>query len=147
MGAQETAAVAAHLPTLKKLKQIDLVIANGENSADGNGLTPAAADFLFHSGVDVITTGNHAFRRRESYPLYEQTETLLRPANYPESTTPGHGLCMVDMGRLQVCVINLMGPVYVESLQSPFETMDRLLEKAKEARIVVVDFHAEATGE
>ncbi|MCI9272862.1 MAG: TIGR00282 family metallophosphoesterase [Clostridiales bacterium] len=137
----------AHLPTLKKLKQIDLVIANGENSADGNGLTPAAADFLFHSGVDVITTGNHAFRRRESYPLYEQTETLLRPANYPESTTPGHGLCMVDMGRLQVCVINLMGTVYLESLQSPFETMDRLLEKAKEARIVVVDFHAEATGE
>ena len=127
----------AHLPTLKKLKQIDLVIANGENSADGNGLTPAAADFLFHSGVDVITTGNHAFRRRESYPLYEQTETLLRPANYPESTTPGHGLCMVDMGRLQVCVINLMGTVYLESLQSPFETMDRLLEKAKDRKSVV----------
>lgn len=137
----------SHLPALKKIKQIDLVIANGENSADGNGITPVSADYLLHSGVDVITTGNHSFRRRESYPLYDQCETLLRPANYPESTTPGRGMCMVDMGRLQVCVINLMGTVYLEALASPFETMDRLLAQAGDARIIIVDFHAEATGE
>lgn len=137
----------AHLPQLKRLKRIDLVVANGENSADGNGITPASADYLFTSGVDVITTGNHSFRRRESYSFYEDTETLLRPANYPEGTTPGHGMCMVDMGRLQVCVINLMGTVYLESLACPFETADRLLKQAKDARIILVDFHAEATGE
>ena len=71
----------AHLPALKRAKGIDLVIANGENSADGNGVTPASADYLLDSGVDVITTGNHSFRRRESYELYDTCETLLRPAN------------------------------------------------------------------
>ena len=95
------------LPSLKKLKSVDLVIANGENSADGNGLTPASAGYLFHSGVDVITTGNHAFRRRESYALYEEHPYVLRPANFPEGTTPGRGSCLVDLGRLQVQVINL----------------------------------------
>ena len=84
------------LPSLKKLKSVDLVIANGENSADGNGLTPASAGYLFHSGVDVITTGNHAFRRRESYALYEEHPYVLRPANFPEGTTPGRGSCLVD---------------------------------------------------
>ena len=69
------------LPSLKKLKSVDLVIANGENSADGNGLTPASAGYLFHSGVDVITTGNHAFRRRES------TDRDLPPVCDPESET------------------------------------------------------------
>ena len=108
------------LPSLKKLKNVDLVIANGENSADGNGLTPASASYLFHSGVDVITTGNHAFRRRESYALYEEHPYVLRPANFPEGTTPGKGSCLVDLGRLQVQVINLMGTVYLESLDCPF---------------------------
>ena len=112
------------LPSLKKLKSVDLVIANGENSADGNGLTPASAGYLFHSGVDVITTGNHAFRRRESYALYEEHPYVLRPANFPEGTTPGRGSCLVDLGRLQVQVINLMGTVYLESLDCPFRTAD-----------------------
>ncbi|MFR3203466.1 MAG: TIGR00282 family metallophosphoesterase [[Clostridium] leptum] len=115
------------LPSLKKLKSVDLVIANGENSADGNGLTPASAGYLFHSGVDVITTGNHAFRRRESYALYEEHPYVLRPANFPEGTTPGRGSCLVDLGRLQVQVINLMGTVYLESLDCPFRTADRIL--------------------
>ena len=114
------------LPSLKKLKSVDLVIANGENSADGNGLTPASAGYLFHSGVDVITTGNHAFRRRESYALYEEHPYVLRPANFPEGTTPGRGSCLVDLGRLQVQVINLMGTVYLESLDCPFRTADRI---------------------
>ena len=147
VGSRGCAFLRARLPQFKKYKGVDLVIANGENSADGNGITPASAEYLFKSGVDVITTGNHAFRRRECYPLFDSEETLLRPANYPKGTTPGRGLCMVDMGRVQVCVINLMGVVYLESLACPFETADRLLEGAKEARIRIVDFHAEATGE
>ena len=135
----------AHLPQLKKIKNIDLVIVNGENSADGNGITPVSADFLFDSGVDVITTGNHSFRRRESYEYYDSCEFLLRPANFP-SAAPGRGLCIVDKGRIQVAVISLMGTVYLESMDSPFDTADRLL-KQDLPKIILVDFHAEATGE
>lgn len=135
------------LPPLKRLKAIDLVIANGENSADGNGITPASLRYLFDSGVDVVTTGNHSFRRRESYELYDSAETLLRPANFPAGTTPGKGLCIVDLGRVRAAVINLMGTVYLESLRSPFETLDELLETPGLPKIRIVDFHAEATGE
>ena len=111
----------AHLPAFKKLKQIDVVVANGENSADGNGITPASADYLFKS------------------------ETLLRPANFPPSA-PGRGLCILDLGRLQVAVINLMGVVYMEPMDSPFDTADRLLSQDL-PRVILVDIHAEATGE
>lgn len=135
----------AHLPQLKKVKGIDLVIANGENSADGNGLTPVSVQFLFDSGVDVITAGNHSFRRKESYDLYDSRECLLRPANFP-SCVPGRGACVVDMGRTQVGVINLMGTVYMDSLDSPFDTADRLLADGM-PKITLIDFHAEATGE
>lgn len=136
----------AHLPALKKTKGIDLVIANGENSADGNGITPASAEYLLDSGVDVITTGNHSFRRRECYDFYDSCETLLRPANYPAGA-PGKGLCVVDMGRVQVAVINLMGTVYLENLPCPFETLEKLLKTPNLPKLCVVDFHAEATGE
>lgn len=134
----------AHLPHLKKLKHIDLVIANGENSADGNGITPASAQYLFDSGVDVITAGNHSFRRREMYEVFDRQEYLLRPANFPPGT-PGHGSCIVDQGRIQIGVVNLMGVVYLESLECPFAAADRLLKAMP--RVTLIDFHAEATGE
>ncbi len=132
------------LPAFKKMKGIDLVIANGENSADGNGLTPVSVQFLYDSGVDVITSGNHSFRRKESYELFDSSEYLIRPANFP-SSVPGRGACIVDMGRVQVGVVNLMGTIYMESLDSPFDTADRLL--ADMPKITLIDFHAEATGE
>ncbi len=135
------------LPALKKLKAIDLVIANGENSADGNGVTPVSLQHLLDSGVDVVTTGNHSFRRKESFELYDSCQVLLRPANFPAKTTPGRGMCLVDLGRTQVAVINLMGTVYLESLRCPFETLDELLKTPGLPRLCVVDFHAEATGE
>lgn len=134
-----------HLPQLKKYKAIDLVIANGENSADGNGITPTSAEYLFSSGVDVITAGNHTFRRKECYDLFDREDCLLRPANFPDGT-PGKGICTVDMGRVQVGVINLMGVVYMENLDCPFATADKLL-KQEHPRIMLVDFHAEASGE
>ncbi len=134
------------LPDLKKKEQIDLVIANGENAADGNGITPAAAEFLFSSGVDVITTGNHAFRRKEVYDLYDNCDTLLRPANYPDGSTPGKGLTVYDMGRIRVAVINLMGCMFMESLNDPYLVIDRMLDTLS-CRIVILDFHAEATAE
>ena len=135
----------SRLPALKRLKAIDLVVANGENSADGNGITPASAEYLFDSGVDVITTGNHSFRRKESYELYDECETLLRPANFP-AAAPGRGLCVVDLGRVQAAVINLMGTAYLESLRCPFETLEELLSAPDLPKVKIVDFHAEATG-
>ena len=137
------------LPQLKKIREVDVVIVNGENSSDGNGITPAAAEYLFSSGVDVITTGNHAFRRKESYDLYDSCEFLIRPANFPNGTTPGRGMTILDMGKIQVAVINLMGTAYLEPLDCPFKEADRLIAQAKEAnaKIIIVDFHAEATGE
>ena len=135
------------LPTLKKLKNIDMVICNGENSADGNGITPASADHLFDSGVDVITLGNHSFRRREIYDYLDENENIIRPLNFPEDTTPGKGVCIYDMGYTQVAVINLMGTVFLESLKCPFDMIDELLKSDRLPRIKIIDFHAEATGE
>ena len=136
------------LPALKKYKGIDLVIANGENSADGNGITPSSADYLFNSGVDVITAGNHTFRRREIYEELDNSPFLLRPGNYPGSA-PGRGWCLLDRGAYRVAVLNLQGVVYMESLRCPFEEADRMVREAKEAGAgaVFVDFHAEATSE
>lgn len=139
----------ARLPGLKRLKNIDIVIANGENSANGNGITPSGAEHIFKSGVDVITTGNHAFRRHEMYQYYDENSYIIRPANYPSSTTPGRGMTIIDMGRCSVAVLNIMGTSYMEPLDCPFTTADRLLEQAKAegAKITILDFHAEATGE
>ena len=134
------------LPALKKLKNIDLVIANGENSADGNGITPTSAEYLFSSGVDVITNGNHTFRRREVYDYLENHQSVIRPANYP-SSAPGVGYTIVDMGRIQVAVINIMGTVYLENLRCQFETLEEILAISDLPKIRMLDFHAEAAGE
>lgn len=136
------------LPIIKKEHSIDLVIANGENSAEGNGILPSSAESLFAAGVDVITGGNHSLRRKEIYNMLEENEFLLRPANLPASV-PGKGIAYVDLGYTTVAVINILGVIYMESLACPFETADKLVNEAKEngAKIIVVDFHAEATSE
>ena len=134
------------LPTLKRVKGIDLVICNGENSADGNGITPVSADHLFDSGVDVITLGNHSFRRKEAYDYLDTKPYIIRPANFPSGTTPGEGSCVVDMGRVRVKVINLMGTMFMDNtLTSPFDVVDSLLDD--DCKITIVDFHAETTSE
>ncbi len=134
------------LPSLKKREHISLVVANGENSADGNGLTPSSVEFLFSSGVDVITAGNHTFRRKEVYPLFDTCDTLIRPANFPETTTPGKGYTIYDFGRNKVAVINLMGCMYLEPLNDPYLVIDKVLSKI-DTKLIVLDFHAEATAE
>jgi metallophosphoesterase (TIGR00282 family) len=136
----------SHLPALRKQYGIDLTIANGENSADGNGITPFSADHIFASGVDVITTGNHVFRRKEIQDYLETHQRLLRPANYPDAA-PGMGWCSVDMGRSTVCVINLIGTVFMDSFDSPFRAADAILRRVGSNMITIVDFHAEATSE
>ena len=135
------------LPKIKKLHEIDLVVANGENSADGNGITPFSANHLFKSGVDVITTGNHAFRRREIFQKFDDEPHLIRPANFPAPDTPGSGVCTLDMLKYKVIIINLMGTVFMESMDCSFKTIDGILEKTEKNAIVIVDFHAEATSE
>ena len=145
VGSAGCAFLRSRLPALKKLKAVDLTVVNGENSADGNGLTPVSVQHLLDSGADVVTSGNHSFRRKESYETYDSCEALLRPANYP-SAAPGRGFCVVDLGRVQVGVLNLMGVVYMESMESPFDCADRILAGGV-PKITVVDFHAEATGE
>lgn len=135
------------LPSLKKIKGIDFVICNGENSADGNGLTPSSARFLFDSGVDCITLGNHAFRRAEVFDFLDENPFVARPENFPEGTTPGTGVLNIDTGRRVITVINIMGNMNIESgLACAFETADKALERA-EGRIIIVDFHAETTSE
>lgn len=134
------------LPNIKKDYNIDIVIANGENSAVGNGILPSSAKHLFDSGVDVITSGNHIFKRREVYPILDSNPFLIRPANY-NSSCPGVGVCTYDLGYTSVCIINLMGNVFMaEPLESPFITVERLL-KDITSKVIVIDFHAEATSE
>ena len=136
----------AVLPRIKRELAVDVCIVNGENSADGNGITPASAGYIFDAGADVITGGNHTFRRHEFYSLLEENEYLLRPANLPAST-PGRGVTVVDRGRYRVTVINLQGTVYMEALTSPFEALDAVLKEAGNPTFCIVDFHAEATAE
>ena len=131
---------------VKQLYGIDITIVNGENSAQGNGITPDSADMLFSAGADVITTGNHAFRRREAYPLFDSNQFLIRPANYPEGAAPGRGVCLLDMGAYSIAVVNLMGTVYLDPLDNPFTVADQMLEDITTPNIFV-DFHAEATSE
>ncbi len=135
------------LPGLKRVKGIDMVICNGENSSDGNGITPSSADYLFDSGVDVITLGNHSFRRKEVYSYLDEKPYIIRPANFPEATTPGVGCCVYDMGRVRVKVINLMGTMFLDnSLQSPFDIVDSLVSD-DDCAVKIIDFHAETTSE
>jgi 2',3'-cyclic-nucleotide 2'-phosphodiesterase len=138
-------------PGLKRLRAEhapDLVVVNGENAAGGVGITPSTADEIFHAGADVITSGNHVWDRKEILPYLDQHQRLLRPANYPDPS-PGRGVCVIE-GRngVPVAVVNLMGRVFMGDLEDPFRTADAILRELDGlVRVVVVDFHAEATSE
>lgn len=135
------------LPSLKKLKAIDFCIANGENSATGNGITPDSAEHLFTSGVDFITTGNHVFRRKEVYDYLDENEYVIRPFNLAPSA-PGKGYAIVDTGRYSVAVINLMGNMYADGCDNSFRAADKALKEiGNRTNIILVDLHAEATSE
>ena len=136
-------AVRRLVPELRRDLEIDLVIANGENSAGGAGLTSKTAGELFSSGVDVITSGNHVWDQKEIIPHLDSEAPILRPLNYPPAT-PGHG--HVDAGS--ALVINLIGRVFMGTFDCPFRTVDSLLESEDGLpKAVIVDMHAEATSE
>ncbi len=134
-----------NLARIRREQGIDFVIVNGENSAEGNGILPYCADTLFKCGVDVITTGNHAFKRHEINDYFDEHECLIRPANFHKNAH-GNGYCVVDMGRCEIAVINLIGRVYLPPNESPFDCVDEILKEIKTPNIFV-DFHAEATSE
>jgi metallophosphoesterase (TIGR00282 family) len=140
--------VGRHLASLVDRHLIDLVVANAENSAAGFGITPDVADELLGMGVDVLTTGNHVWDKKECYPLLSQEPRLLRPANYPPGL-PGVGWGVYrTSANVPVAVINLEGRVFMNNLDCPFRAADAILEElASAARIVLVDFHAETTSE
>ena len=138
-------AVRALLPDLKreKAKAIDFVTCNGENTAGGYGITADTAAELLQSGVDVLTSANHIWDKKEIIPLMDEDLPLIRLANYPGA--PGKGY--IHMGG--VTVVNLMGRVLLASLDCPFRTADALLDQLKEegnGNVIIVDFHAEATS-
>jgi metallophosphoesterase (TIGR00282 family) len=139
--------LASAMPELRERHSPDLVIANGENSAGGVGITETTAKDLFESGVDVITTGNHVFRHRDAYEFLDREERVVRPANYPMGN-PGRGHTVVEAAGRRVAVMNLSGSLTLKVARSAFPEADAILSKLEgNADAVIVDFHAEATSE
>lgn len=145
VGSAGCEALETELTSIKREYGADIVIVNGENSAEENGIDPNSAQRLFNSGADVITTGNHVFRKRSVNELLETNERVIRPANYGEDVH-GRGLCELDFGAYRAAVINLLGTTYLQPIENPFKYADKLLAET-DAKIIIVDFHAEATSE
>lgn len=148
VGSPGREAVEKLLPALKKEHKLDFVIANAENAAGGSGITPVVAEELFSFGVDVLTSGDHIWKKKEIFELINQEERILRPANYP-SGSPGRGFGVFKArdGR-KVGVVNVNGRVFMEALECPFRTTLAAVETlAKETKVILVDIHAEATSE
>jgi metallophosphoesterase (TIGR00282 family) len=141
-------AVADRLPSLREELDVDVCIANGENVADGVGITPKLADRLLESGVDAITLGNHTWRRMEIAPYLTGSDRVARPANYA-SGAPGKGLVFTtSRDGTTVAVINVMGSLFMDTPVSMWELVDGLVEEARRKTPVIwVDVHGEATSE
>lgn len=139
-------AVRAILPGLKREQQPDLTVLNGENAAGGFGLTAKLVEELRDAGADVITTGNHVFAQKEFVAELPGLERVLRPANYPP-TAPGRGWTVVPVNGHDVLVMNLIGRIFLDSLDDPFRAADAILKAHPGVRIVLCDMHAEATSE
>ena len=140
--------VRDRLADLVSHKQIDLVIANGENSAAGFGITPKIAEELLKNGVEVISGGNHSWDRREIMEFMPHEPRLLRPANFADGT-PGHGMYVgTAKNGMKYAVINLQGRIFLPAIEDPFRTADELLASLlADVAFVLVDFHAETTSE
>lgn len=140
-------AVKEMVHKLKKERQIDFCIANGENAAGGSGITYVVAQELYKAGVDGITLGNHTWSKREVVNFIDSDNNIVRPANYP-SELPGKGSTILDGEKGKIGILNLMGRVYMDSIDCPFKAAERELEYLKAfAKVIVVDMHAEATSE
>jgi metallophosphoesterase (TIGR00282 family) len=141
-------AVEERLPALREELAADFCVVNGENAADGAGITPRIADRILAAGADVITLGNHVWRRPEIGPYLADSERVIRPANV-SAGSPGRGLTVAAAADgTPVAVINLLGRLFIDSAVGPFEVVDELVDEArKRAQVILIDFHAEATSE
>ncbi len=149
MGRAAREAVMRQVPMLRTQYGLDFVVVNGENSAGGFGITPDIAEALFDAGVDVISTGNHVWDQQSISGYIADEPRLLRPVNFPAGT-PGRGVGLYDVGDKRVLVINVMGQLFMESLDEPFAAIERELAACPlgdVADAIIVDVHAEATSE
>jgi metallophosphoesterase (TIGR00282 family) len=148
VGAPGRGAVEARLQGLRAELGVDACVLNGENLADGVGITPRLADRVLAAGADVITLGNHAFRRNEIGPYLESSDRVIRPAN-TSVHSPGRGMAVVGVANgTRLAVINVLGSLFLHPASSMFEVIDDLVEDAtRETPLVLVDVHAEATSE
>lgn len=136
------------LPTLLRDHAPAFVVVNGENAAGGFGISARIAEAFFTWGVDVITTGNHVWRNKDVFKIIDSEKRLLRPLNYPEGA-PGKGSVLVEKHGTQVGVVNVLGRVFMDPLDCPFKAARREVHALRRAgaKIILVDFHAEATSE
>lgn len=141
-------AIRKLLPQLKKEHSLDFVIANAENAAGGSGITPKVAEDLFDSGVSIITSGDHIWKKRDIFEIIGKEERILRPVNLPIGA-PGQGWGVFKNSKgAKIGVINVQGRVFMEALESPFHTVKAAQEKISEqTKAIIVDIHAEATSE
>lgn len=125
----------------------DFVVANGENVTDIHGISAADATALLDCGIDLLTTGNHTFSRRDIYAFLDSSGDIIRPANYPPSC-PGTGYTIKNVGGWRLLCVNVMGTAFMEPLDSPFDAVDRILERERgKFDLSLLDIHAEATSE
>lgn len=140
-------AVLERIQDLREQHAIDLAIMNAENLAGGFSVTPSLCEQLFASGIDVMTSGNHIFDKKEAIPYIGKQPRLLRPANYPPNT-PGSGIWTGVINGTKVAVMNLMGRVFMPPSDDPFRVVDQLLaDLSNDTKVRIVDMHAEATSE
>lgn len=142
--------VARRVPLLRQEHKIDIVIANGENLASGVGITMDKAEEVFRAGVDVLTTGNHVWKKREFIEHLSKNDEkrILRPANYPDGA-PGLGYRIYDVAGMKLGIINLQGRIFMDAIDCPFQAGRRAVKELKDggAQAIFVDLHAEATSE
>jgi metallophosphoesterase (TIGR00282 family) len=147
IGKPGTRALFYNLKTVIKETDADLVIVNGENAFEGSGLTPELVHEFYNSGVDVITSGNHIWRKKEIYSLLESEDRVLRPENYPKKV-PGKGFCTITVKDIPVSVLNLEGKLNNARLPCPFQIgKDRIKKLIKISPLIIIDFHAEIPQE
>lgn len=148
VGAAGRAIFQKHIDKLKRAYKINAVIVNGENCANGRGITPKNVRFFEHNGVDVVTSGNHIWKYKEIYQYLDENSNLLRPANFPVGV-PGVGATTFMVEGNRIAIINLQGRVFMKELiDCPFFKADALVKQIQEkTNIIFVDFHAEATSE
>ena len=148
VGSPGREAIKELVPGLKKEFKLNFVIANAENAAGGSGITPKVARELFDAGIDVLTSGDHVWKKREIFEIINEERRILRPVNFPQGV-PGSGAEVFTLeDGLKVGVVCVQGRVFMEALECPFKTTRQAIEVlSKDTKIIIVDIHAEATSE